>query len=92
MAIARALINNPAVVLADEPTGNLDLRTGEDILQLLKELQQTMNATIICATHDHKMLTASDRVVWIRDGEIERIATRDRLNIDVGSIDGETIA
>ncbi|HPD14340.1 MAG TPA: ABC transporter ATP-binding protein [Planctomycetota bacterium] len=92
VACARALVNNPAVVLADEPTGNLDLRTGEEILALLRELQRERGATVVCATHDMKMLAASDRVVWIRDGQIERIAHRAELDITVGTMDGQTVA
>jgi len=92
VAVARALVNRPAVVLADEPTGNLDLKTGEEILGLLKALQQELGATIICATHDHKMLAASDRVCWIVDGKIDRIAGRDELEINIGSMDGKTVA
>jgi putative ABC transport system ATP-binding protein len=92
VACARALANNPAVILADEPTGNLDLKTGEEILKLLKELQRESGATIICATHDTKMLAASDRVVWIRDGRVERIANREELQIQIGSMDGKTVA
>lgn len=92
VAVARALVNRPAVVLADEPTGNLDLKTGEEILALLKSLQQEIGTTIICATHDHKMLAASDRVCWIVDGRIDRIASRDELEISIGSMDGKTVA
>ena len=92
VAVARALVNRPSVVLADEPTGNLDLKTGEEILGLLKALQQELGATIICATHDHKMLAASDRVCWIVDGKIDRIASRDELEINIGSMDGKTVA
>jgi len=92
VACARALVNNPAVVLADEPTGNLDLRTGEEILTLLRELQRERGTTVVCATHDMKMLAASDRVVWIRDGQIERIALRAELDITVGTMDGQTVA
>lgn len=91
VAVARALANNPAVILADEPTGNLDLKTGEEILGLLKELQQETGATIICATHDHKMLAASDRVVWIRDGVIDQIKDRHELDIQVGTMDGQSV-
>lgn len=75
VAIARALANSPAVILADEPTGNLDTKTGADIIEILKELNREQNVTIITATHDHKMLAASDRVCWIRDGRLERIAS-----------------
>jgi putative ABC transport system ATP-binding protein len=92
VAVARALANSPAVILADEPTGNLDLKTGEEILGLLKGLQQEFGATVICATHDHKMLAASDRVIWIRDGAVDRIANREDLEIKVGSMDGHTTA
>jgi len=92
VACARALVNNPAIVLADEPTGNLDLRTGEEILALLRELQRERGATVVCATHDMKMLAASDRVVWIRDGQIERIAHRAELDITISTMDGQTVA
>ena len=88
VAIARALANNPAIVLADEPTGNLDLKTGEDIIAMLKALSKEMGVTVISATHDHKMLSICDRVVWIRDGMIERIEKREDLDIRVGSIRG----
>ena len=89
VAIARALANNPAIVLADEPTGNLDLKTGADIITMLKELCRRMGVTVISATHDHKMLNICDRVVWIRDGRIERIERREDLDIHVGTIGGQ---
>jgi len=90
VAIARAMANSPAIVLADEPTGNLDLKTGREIIDLLREMNQESGVTVISATHDMKMLSVSDRVVWIRDGQIDRIEDRANLNIEVGSIDGET--
>ena len=86
VAVARALANDPAIILADEPTGNLDLTTGEEIIALLKQLSQERNVTIISATHDFKMLNVSDRVVWIRDGRIDRIEDREELAISVGQI------
>jgi putative ABC transport system ATP-binding protein len=86
VAIARALANSPAVILADEPTGNLDRKTGEEIILLLKRLQQQQKVTVITATHDAKMISVSDRVVWIRDGKIERIADRDELQIQTGKM------
>jgi putative ABC transport system ATP-binding protein len=92
VAIARAMVNKPEVILADEPTGNLDLRTGEEIINLLGKLQKDKNITVITATHDMKMLAASDVVVWIRDGQIDRTAKRDEIKIKVGSIDGQTLA
>jgi putative ABC transport system ATP-binding protein len=88
LAIARALANDPAIILADEPTGNLDLHTGREIIDLLKEMNAEKNVTVITATHDMKMLAASDRVIWITDGQISRIQSRAELNIRAGSIDG----
>ncbi len=88
VAAARALANDPAIILADEPTGNLDLNTGREIIDLLKELNQESRVTIFTATHDTKMLSVSDRVVWIRDGLVDRIALREELDIQVGTIDG----
>jgi len=90
VAIARAMANSPSLILADEPTGNLDLTTGRGIIDLLKELNRTRGVTVISATHDMKMLQASDRVVWIEDGRIERIEKQADLEIQVGTIDGET--
>jgi putative ABC transport system ATP-binding protein len=73
VAIARALANDPAIVLADEPTGNLDLKTGQDIIELLHELNVKRGVTIISATHDHKMLDVSDRIFHIRDGQLAMV-------------------
>lgn len=73
VAIARSLANNPAIVLADEPTGNLDLKTGQEIIDLLRQLNTEHGVTIISATHDHKMLDVSDRVFHIRDGKLADI-------------------
>ena len=89
VAIARALANDPAIVLADEPTGNLDLNTGRDIINLLKRLNEENEVTIISATHDLKMLDVSDRIFWIRDGQIERSGGRDEVEIEVGMLEGE---
>ena len=85
-AIARALVNDPVIILADEPTGNLDLKTGADIIALLKNLSVEEGVTVITATHDHKMLSNSDRVLWMRDGEIERLDRREDLHIEEGEI------
>jgi putative ABC transport system ATP-binding protein len=87
VAVARSLANDPAIILADEPTGNLDLTTGEEIIALMQELSEKRGVTIITATHDYKMLSASDRVVWIEDGRIKKIESRDQLDITVGGID-----
>ena len=90
VAIARALANDPAIILADEPTGNLDLNTGEEIISLLQNLSHERNVTVISATHDIKMLNVSDLVVWIRDGRIDKTENRDELTISVGRIDARS--
>jgi putative ABC transport system ATP-binding protein len=90
VAVARAMANDPAIILADEPTGNLDLKTGTEIINLLREMNQDSGVTIVTATHDHKMLDVSDRVVWISDGRIDRVLKREDLKIEVGTIDGRT--
>jgi putative ABC transport system ATP-binding protein len=87
VAIARALANDPAIILADEPTGNLDLTTGEEIIALLKRLSAERKVTVISATHDFKMLNVSDQVVWIRDGTVDKIEDRAELSISIGKID-----
>ncbi|NLB64974.1 MAG: ABC transporter ATP-binding protein [Lentisphaerae bacterium] len=86
VAIARALANEPAIVLADEPTGNLDLQTGEEIINLLAELSSELGVTVISATHDHKMLATSDRILWIKDGQKDRLERREDLTIRTGAI------
>lgn len=86
VAIARALANDPAIILADEPTGNLDLTTGEEIISLLKRLSDERGVTIISATHDFKMLNVSDQVIWIRDGRVDKIEDREELSISIGTI------
>src|SRR4051812_48445779 len=88
VAIARAFANDPAIILADEPTGNLDLNTGKHIIELLRDMNHEREVTVISATHDHKMLAVSDRIIWISDGRIERIQKREELTIEVGKIEG----
>jgi len=89
VAIARALANDPAIVLADEPTGNLDLNTGREIINLLKRMNEENGVTIISATHDLKMLDVSDRIFWIRDGRVEKVGARDEIELEVGMLEGE---
>jgi putative ABC transport system ATP-binding protein len=89
VAIARALANRPAIILADEPTANLDLNTGQDIIRLLHRLSKEDGATVISATHDHKMLATSDRIMWIKDGAIDRVEKREDIEIRVGTVDGD---
>jgi len=88
VAIARAFANDPAIILADEPTGNLDLQTGKLIIELLRGLNKEKGVTIISATHDHKMLAVSDRIFWVRDGIVDKIQRRDELKIEEGVIEG----
>ncbi|RLG54061.1 MAG: ABC transporter ATP-binding protein, partial [Thermoproteota archaeon] len=83
VAIARALANNPAIILADEPTGNLDLDTGRSIIMLLHELNREKGVTVMAATHDLKMIDVSDRIVWLRDGKIQRIEKRKEVSLRV---------
>ena len=87
VAIARALANEPAIILADEPTGNLDLHTGEDIITLLRGLRDEHGVTVITATHDHKMLDKSDRILWIKDGAVDRLERREDIDIRVGRVE-----
>jgi len=86
VAVARSLSNSPAIILADEPTGNLDLQTGKEIIDLLKELNEGSGVTVISATHDLKMIDVSDRIVHIRDGQIERIEKRSDVELEVGTL------
>jgi putative ABC transport system ATP-binding protein len=86
VAVARALVNDPAIILADEPTANLDLHTGAEIIEIMKRLSVDQGVTIVTATHDHKMLKNSDRVLHIRDGRVEKIQGRDELQIEEGRI------
>ncbi len=71
VAIARALVNRPGLILADEPTGNLDSRTGEEIVQLLLEIRRERGMTLVVATHDARLAGRADRVVTLVDGLIE---------------------
>lgn len=76
VAIARALANNPALILADEPTGNLDLHTGLEIIEILKKLNRENSVTVIAATHDLKIIDVSDSIFWLRDGKVEKQENR----------------
>jgi ABC-2 type transport system ATP-binding protein len=86
VAVARALANDPVIILADEPTANLDVRTGAELIELLCRLKSERGITVISATHDMKMLDVSDRILWIRDGKVSRLEERRNLDINVGGI------
>ena len=70
VAIARSLVNDPKILLADEPTGNLDSESGEAVIELLVKLQQQLRKTMILVTHDVKIASYADRIVEMRDGRI----------------------
>jgi putative ABC transport system ATP-binding protein len=72
VAIARALINNPTMVLADEPTGNLDTKTGNEVFDLLKILSSKFRRNVIFVTHNQELAKKTDRIIYIKDGAIER--------------------
>ena len=88
-AIARAMANNPSVLLCDEPTGNLDLKTGAEIHKILQKLNKERNVTVICTTHDHRLINIADRIMWIRDGMVERLVQRSDVTVETGAIGGE---
>jgi putative ABC transport system ATP-binding protein len=70
VAIARAIANHPTIILADEPTGNLDTETGHRIVELLKKIAKEENTTIIVVTHDNEVARKSQRVLYLRDGKL----------------------
>ena len=72
VAIARAIVNNPSLLLADEPTGNLDTKKSHEIMDLLSDFHQK-GSTIIMVTHEEEMAQYASRIIHLRDGEIERI-------------------
>lgn len=73
VAIARALINEPSIVMADEPTGNLDTKSGDEIMELLLNLNKEHGTTLIIVTHDPEIAEQTERIVYIRDGVVEDI-------------------
>lgn len=87
VAVARALANSPSIILADEPTGNLDLATGLAIVTLLYRLKAEMDVTVICATHDLKMIEVSDRIAWLEDGAIQRVEERQGVTLTAAELE-----
>ena len=70
VAIARAFANNPSILLADEPTGNLDSRNGHHVFELMVEMNRKRNATLVLVTHEHELATPADRQISLRDGRV----------------------
>ena len=69
-AIARALVARPAIILADEPTGNLDSKTSDEVMSLLKTMIKKYNQTLVMITHDETIAQMADRVIYIEDGKV----------------------
>ncbi|MHA1973918.1 MAG: ABC transporter ATP-binding protein [Candidatus Hodarchaeales archaeon] len=81
VAIARAIANKPSLILADEPTANLDLQTGMQIVELLRKLNRETGVTVINTTHDLKLIDIADRICWLRNGEIVR--DQERMTVEL---------
>lgn len=81
VAIARALANQPRLLLADEPTGNLDLQTGLKIVDLLRSINEETGVTILNSTHDLRMIEAADRICWLRGGQVENIQEKAKAQV-----------
>jgi len=77
VAIARALVNNPSLILADEPTGNLDTKTGIDIMEVFKTLHEKSGITIVLVTHDPEVTVYAENIIHLRDGLIENEKRRE---------------
>lgn len=83
VAIARALVGEPSIILADEPTGNLDSKNGSEILKLLRKSCDELNQTIVMVTHDSKAAAFADRVIFLKDGKIVDKLTASKNNNDL---------
>jgi putative ABC transport system ATP-binding protein len=75
VAVARSIINSPSIILADEPTGNLDTKTGRGIVSLFQQLNETQGITIVFVTHDPEIAAHTRRIIHIRDGRLESVET-----------------
>ena len=71
VAVARALVNKPAIIMADEPTGNLDTKTGDEIMEMLLTLNKEIGTTLIIVSHDPEIARLAERIIYIRDGVVE---------------------
>ena len=89
VAIARALVNEPEVLLADEPTGNLDTRTSIEVMEILQGLNRERGITVLLITHEHDIAEYADRVVAFRDGRVlsdEAVASRRDAGVERGAL------
>lgn len=89
VAIARALVTQPEIILADEPTGNLDSRSGTSILELLRRSCVELNATIVMVTHDAHAASYADRIIFLKDGAVESTVVRVHGSISIQMIINE---
>lgn len=80
VAIARAMVNNPSIILADEPTGNLDSKVSDEIMHLFNDIHQAGN-TIILVTHEENIAMYAHRIVRLKDGEIEKDYINDKIRL-----------
>jgi putative ABC transport system ATP-binding protein len=76
VAVARSLANNPEIILADEPTGNLDSKSGEYVMDFLKEMNEKQGKTIVLITHDLDLIHFASKIIYLKDGEIEKVEIR----------------
>ena len=90
VAIARALANDPAVILADEPTANLDSHIGHEVMRLLRQIARDQGRSVIIVSHDQRIKYIADRVVWLEDGEFNAMAARAEDPVCLMSVDIET--
>ncbi len=92
VAIARALANHPTLVLADEPTGNLDSKSTAEIMNLMSELNRTQGTTLIVVTHNHEVARATRRIITLRDGKVQRdIAIKSAFDSDLYDLKSSTL-
>jgi putative ABC transport system ATP-binding protein len=91
VAIARSMCNQPKILLADEPTANLDFKTGQAILDILGRINKERGVTVVCSTHDHRLLAICDRIMWIRDGQVDRVERRENIKIKLGKVGDEDL-
>ena len=85
VAIARALSNKPAIIFADEPTGNLDSKTTEEVMSLLRSTVKDLNQTLLMITHDENIAKQADRLITISDGKIIRDEKNSGINISISN-------